>query len=348
MSSTRAELVREDTVQAMVQHTGDLAPIRNAHILITGGTGFVGTWLTEAITYLNDVHKFGARITLLARNTARLRETAPHLARRKDVALVDSDVRNIRGFDNDVSWIVHAGSTPDNRVYTTDGIKAADTIISGTRAVLDAAIRLPELNGLLHLSSGYVYGPQPAADPQATETSFNGFDSSAVTSVYAESKRIAETLCATYANQHRIRIVHARPYAFIGPYQLLDRPWAINNFIRDGLRGGPIRILGDGATVRSYMYAADMSAWLLTMLVRGQSGMSYNIGSPEGVKLADVAQMVADQMSPTPRVSLPIAGNRTTASTFVPSTARAEEKLGLTPVFDVVSAIRRTVQWHKL
>ena len=67
-----------------------------------------------------------------------------------------------------------------------------------------------------------------------------------ITSVYAEVKRCAETLCTAYSSQYKVPIVIIRPFAFIGPYQFLDKPWAINNFLRDGIAGGPIRILTDG------------------------------------------------------------------------------------------------------
>ena len=81
----------------------------------------------------------------------------------------------------------------------------------------------------------------------------------------------------------RLPIVTVRPFAFLGPYQLLDRPWAANNFIRDSLLGGPIRIQGDGQSVRSYMYPADMALWLLTIFPRGSVGSVYNVGSPNGI-----------------------------------------------------------------
>ena len=209
-------------------------------------------------------------------------------------------------------------------------------------------MRLPTLNGFLNLSSGLVYGPQPAERERISEKDFYGFDPSVFGAVYAESKRQAETLCFAYANQQRLRVVNARPFAFIGPYQYLDRPWAINNFVRDGLHGGPIRILGDGATVRSYLYPADMAVWLLAILASGRSGESYNVGSAEAVTLSAAAQLVSSLLPSRPAVTTSTVSVRQSGnSLFVPETAKAAT-LGLREHFDFAASIRRMLQWNTL
>ena len=62
-------------------------------------------------------------------------------------------------------------------------------------------------------------------------------------------------------------IIIVRPFAFIGPFQSLDKPWAVNNFIRDAILGGPIRILGNELTTKSYMYGSDLAYFILNLLV---------------------------------------------------------------------------------
>ncbi len=346
MRGDSLELIRADLAQATGGGLERLQPLRGGRLLVTGGTGFVGAWLAEAVAWLNDAHGFGLRALLMARDTDAFALSAPHLAGRPELSLVRGDVRDVRDLPPDITWIVHAGATPDNRVHNTDPLRASETIVGGTRALLAAAARQPTLDGFLNVSSGLVYGPQPLDLDRVPEDVFHGSDPSAFGAVYTESKRMAETLCTAYANQHRIRVVNARPFAFIGPYQHLDRPWAINSFLRDGMHGGPIRILGDGETVRSYMYAADMAAWMLTILAAGQSGESYNVGSPEGITLRAAAELVADQSRPRPRIATSLSSARQPGRTrFVPDTSRAGG-LGLELRFDLTAAIRRTVQWN--
>jgi nucleoside-diphosphate-sugar epimerase len=343
-----AESILEDCAQ-VVCDSSLLEPLRGSCVFITGGTGFVGTWLTELILYLNTRHNYGTRVILLSSQASSFRAKAPHLASRPELTLIQRDVRTVSEMPPDVKWVIHAAGNPDNRQHASDPLRVMQVIANGTAAVLEAATRLPDLEGLLNLSSGLVYGPQPWELAGIPEDSFAGLDCSSLTTVYPEAKRYAETLCVAYRNLHRLPIVNARPFAFIGPYQLLDRPWAINNFLRDGLQGGPIRIQGDGETVRSYMYASDMAWWLLRILVQGAVGQSYNVGNPQGVTLARLAEAIAGNFTVRPQVLLGVSSDRhLRRSRFVPNVSLAQNTLGLALTVDLDSSVRRTVLWHQM
>ncbi len=325
-----------------------LEDLRGDCLLVTGGTGFVGTWLAEMVAYLNDVHDFGIQLILTSSRARDFEVRAPHLAARADVTLLEQDARNTQEFPAHVNWIIHAAGSPDNRVHASDPLRTFHVIVQGTDAVLAAATRLPNLKRFLNLSSGLVYGAQPL-DLSAMPETFRGtLSENPVTGLYAEAKRAAETLCAAYRTQHRLSIVNARPFAFVGPYQLLDRPWAINNFIRDALLGVPIRILGDGETVRSYMYPSDMAWWFLQILVRGNSGFSYNVGSSEAVTLHELARQIASNVAQSPKILLKTAGDaHLRTSRFVPDTELVKQTLGLSVQTDLSTALKRTIAWNQ-
>jgi len=166
-------------------------------------------------------------------------------------------------------------------------------------------------------------------------------------SAYAEGKRAAELECAL-ATQADFEVKIARCFAFVGPYMDIDAHFAIGNFIRDQLRGGPIRVQGDGLPVRSYMYAGDLMVWLWEILLRGQSGRAYNVGSEEAISVAETAYAVANALSPKVTVEIAGRGNRAgAADRYVPSTARAREELGLSCRVPLPEAIRRTAAWFR-
>jgi dTDP-glucose 4,6-dehydratase len=128
----------------------------------------------------------------------------------------------------------------------------------------------------------------------------------------------------------------------------LDKPWAINNFIRDSLMGGPIRILGDGETVRSYMYPSDMAFWLLRILTDGTPGLTYNVGSPHGITLQKLAEKIAINFPVPPKITSRAAGSGILQrSRLVPDVTLAQKDLSLNQKIDIDEAIRRTLAWYR-
>lgn len=348
MDAALRKIIDDDVCRVLGEAPAGLDALREGGLLVTGGTGFMGTWLAETVAVLNDRHGFGIRLQLLSDRAAKLAARAPHLTRRKDIEIIRQDVQNIVEIRDDVNWIIHAAADPDSRTHATDPLGTLRTIVRGTDTVLQAASRLGDLQKILHVSSGLVYGSQPKELPTIPEGFVGSLDCSIPGQAYAEGKRAAETVCAAYRTQMRLPIVTVRPFAFLGPYQLLDRPWAANSFIRDSLRGGPIRIQGDGQSVRSYMHPADMALWLLTMLARGNSGATYNLGSPHGITLLELAQkIVALSAQPVEIVTRTLGLNTPPANRLVPDVSFAQQSLGLEIKTDLDATIRLAMHWFR-
>lgn len=349
MKNTSRRIIEEDCEQVLSGAVEPLAGLRGETLLITGGTGFVGTWITELVIHLNEHYQFGARVKLLSRQETDVCLVAPHLAGRQDVEFIRQDIRAITDLPEDVTLLIHAAASPDTRLHASDPLRTIRAIVQGTDAVLAASARLPRLKRIMNVSSALVYGSQPW-EVEAMAESYSGglLDCASMLSSYAEAKRLGETLVAAYRNEHRLPIVNMRPFAFIGPYQRLDRPWAINNFIRDGLLGGPIRILGDGETVRSYMYASDMAFWSLRILLAGAVGSSFNVGSTAGIRLKDLAGKIAGCFPSA--VSIECRGlidGKGRRSKMIPEVGAAEKQLGVSLKVDLDTAIRRTLLWNQ-
>jgi dTDP-glucose 4,6-dehydratase len=165
---------------------------------------------------------------------------------------------------------------------------------------------------------------------------------------YAEGKRVAELLAAIAHRSHNTHATIARCFAFVGPHLPLDRHFAIGNFLRDALGGGPIVVRGDGRSRRSYMYAADLAAWLWTILHRGQACRPYNVGSDCTVSVLEAAQAVAALREEPAAVH--VEGNTSgslAASNYAPAIERARRELGLEIETDFQTALARTYAWLK-
>jgi dTDP-glucose 4,6-dehydratase len=150
------------------------------------------------------------------------------------------------------------------------------------------------------------------------------------------------------AVRNGISVKVARCFAFVGPHLPLDAHFAIGNFIRDAMSGGPIHIRGDGTAVRSYLYAADLAAWLWTILVAGKSGQAYNVGGAEAVAMAELARLVRDELAPGAQIRRDQTQQPgQTVDRYVPDVTRAAIELQLKPRITLEDAINRTADWAR-
>jgi dTDP-glucose 4,6-dehydratase len=220
------------------------------------------------------------------------------------------------------------------------------TIVEGTGRVLEFA-RRHGTGKLLLTSSGAVYGRQPSEITHLAEEYAGGPDTADPKSVYGEGKRSAELLCSLYSANHGIECKISRCFAFVGPHLPLDIHFAIGNFIRDVMHGGPVQVNGDGTPYRSYLYAADLAVWLWTILFQGASCRPYNVGSEHGLSIAELARKVAEALNPAVpvRIAEPAVPGKE-AARYVPSTKRAQQELGLREHVPLPEAIRRTAAWY--
>ena len=197
-------------------------------------------------------------------------------------------------------------------------------------------------------SSGAVYGKQPAEITHVAEDYTGAPSTVDKQSAYGQSKRFEEFLCAAHAHSSKMRALIARCFAFVGPWLPLKSNYAIGNFIRDGLRGGPLIIQGDGTPHRSYLYAADLAIWMWTILFKGESCHPYNVGSESDLSISRLAEEVVQAISSELQIETKKQPSPKQAIEFyVPSTKRARTELGLDEYITLQDAIQRTVRWYE-
>lgn len=282
--------------------------LRGERLFITGGTGFIGSWLLDTFAYANERLNLGASAVVLTRGQ---REDRPGITFHR------GDVRDFDYPAGAFPFVIHGAVESSTDTWADNQFTV---IAKGTQHALDMAEQAGTKR-FLFLSSGIAYAGE---------------------SPYASGKRIAETRCEFAGVPATI----ARLFCFVGPYQPLDSHFAIGNFIRDGLAGGPIRVKGDGTPYRSYLYAADLAIWLWTLLFRGNHG-PYDVGSEEAVTVGELAHRVAAAFTPEMKVEIAEkAEPGKVAERYVPASTAFASSLGLRQWVGLDDAIRRTIRWH--
>lgn len=330
----------------VLKHTEGLwDELRGQRLFITGGTGFFGCWLLESLTWAIDRLGLHTQAVVLTRNPEAFKKKAPHLATHPAIRLHMGDICDFQFPTGSFAHVIHAATEVRAKLNTEQPLRMFDTIVTGTRRALDFSVHAGAKKFLL-TSSGAVYGRQPPDMTHIPEEYLGAPDPMDPQSAYGEEKRAAEMLCGLYASVHNLEPKIARCFALVGPYLPLDAHFAIGNFIRDALRGGPIQVHGDGTPYRSYLYAADLAIWLWTILFRAPSCRAFNLGSDHDLSILALANRVAElQPQPTPVRVLRSHTQSRLINRYVPAITRARIELGLDVLIPLDEAINRSIAW---
>lgn len=309
-------------------------------IFITGGTGFVGKWLLATLLDADEAFNLCCQITVLSRDPVSFLRDWPSMAGRTD--WITGDVRDFPIGTERYDVIIHAATDVVAQATPQD---VFSTCLDGTRRILEL-VRTCGARRMLLLSSGAVYGPLPTGMTHVPENYLGGPDPLLPGSAYGEGKRVSEWLAAQ-ACTDGLGVSIARLFSVVGPHLPLNKHFAVGNFLSAAMNGDEIIVNGDGSPYRSYLYAADMAAWLWAVLLRGQVGRAYNVGSEDSMSILALAHRVASVLEA--RVNVRHAQSAPAGHVpqyYVPHTRRATEELGLSAPLDLDEALRRTARWY--
>jgi len=313
------------------------------NVLIAGGTGFLGKSL---LSYLAGSNSKISKLFILSRTPEKLQQTFELNSFPFPIILVKQDIREHIKINEPIDKIIHAASESSTQLPIKNPNASREIILGGTRNILEFSKKVG-VKRLLYVSSGAVYGKQPTELPRLSEDYDEKVSENYVFANYAKDKRKAESQCLNFGISNGMEILIARCFSFIGPYLPLDAHYAVGNFIRDGLKGGPIKIKGDGTPYRSYLYADDLAEWLWTILTKGESGEIYNVGSNEAVTIAELAEMVSRNFKNHTKVeitNIPDSGIK--PDRYVPDITKATQELYLKVKIPLREALLKTTDYH--
>jgi nucleoside-diphosphate-sugar epimerase len=337
--------IQDDFAQIANSAGPSFEKLKNAQIFLTGGTGFIGRWILESIAYVNQKHQHHIQVSILTRDPDRFQKANPHLINPDYFQYIAGDVLRLSEIDckalSSFTHIIHAATDASAELNETNPLHMFDTVVFGTRQVLEFVRRYPSAR-ILYLSSGAVYGQQPIDVKYVDEDSFTAPDCKNPRNTYAEAKRAAEMLCAIYRKQFDLEITCARIFALLGPFLNLNIHFAAGNFIRDALANKKIMVSGDGRPERSYLYPTDLITWLLTILTDGHSGATYNVGSEEAISIGDLAHLTAHLLGGAGCEILGLHDSGWNPGRYVPSNALIRKELGVVQGVALAEAIIRT------
>lgn len=320
-------------------------------VLVTGANGFLAAYLVETLLHANDSFRLGLRVIALARNQKKFASRFAHHLGRTDLAPLIQDVCAPIDLSGPVDFIIHAASQASPKFYGSDPVGTLLPNSLGTYRLLELA-REKNVQGFLFISAGEVYGEVPAEWIPTAETHYGRLDPMAVRSCYAESKRLGETMCASWFHQFGVPTKVARPYHTYGPGMSLDDGRVFSDFVAAVVAGKDIILNSDGEATRSFCYLSDATEAFLLLLLKGAIGAAYNVGNPLAeISIRDLAYELTG-LFPEKRLRVRMGGPsnldgylRSPVQRSRPDIAKLSA-LGWTPKHSIASGFRRTIEYY--
>jgi UDP-glucuronate decarboxylase len=250
-------------------------------ILITGGAGFLGSHLSNALV------DQGNQVYCLDNFCTGRRNNITQLLANPNFTLIRHDVTEPFDFDVDEIYNLACPASPPQ--YQFDPVKTIRTSMLGAINVLDLARRTGAR--VLQASTSEIYG-DPEVHPQP-ESYWGRVNPIGLRSCYDEGKRAAETLFFDYWRQYHTRIKVVRIFNTYGPNMDPSDGRVVSNFINQAIRNEPITIYGDGSQTRSFCFVSDLIDVIIKVMASPDTFTGpVNIGNPREFTMSELAQLV--------------------------------------------------------
>lgn len=311
-----------------------------ATLLVIGGTGFFGKSILDLFQRGGLDAWNVERVIAMSRHAERLRQEAPALLSDR-VTLVAGDITTARRLPS-ADYVIHAAASTDARHYLARPEEERRNIQAGTLNYCELARDCHRDSKIVYVSSGAVYGAQPATLEQVAEDQAAADVQSMPEGKrdYAVAKRDAEAAIVGLGGEG-LAVGIARCFAFIGPWLPRDQHFAIGNFIGDALAGRRVTVNARHRVYRSYLHADDMVRWLMAIAAHaGPDCPTYNVGSDQPILMGALAALVAQESglaADAPETS----GEQ--VDRYVPSIAKIRAELGVEMQYNLTAAIRATL-----
>ncbi len=304
-------------------------------ILITGGSGFLGSHLCERLL------AEGADVLCLDNFFTGARRNVEHLLDHKRFELIRHDVTFPIYLEIDQIYNLACPASPVH--YQRDPVQTTKTSVHGAINMLGLAKRVRAK--ILQASTSEVYG-DPEVHPQR-EDYWGHVNPIGPRSCYDESKRCAETLFFDYQRQHKLRIKVARIFNTYGPRMHPNDGRVVSNFIVQALLGRNITIFGDGSQTRSFCYVDDLIDALVRLMATPDSVTGpLNIGNPAEFSILELASMIVAITGSRSRiVHRPLPENDPRQR--CPDISRANDILGWQPGIQLKEGLTRTIRYFE-
>lgn len=318
-------------------------------VLITGGTGLVGSGVTDTLIYYNEYiakcSEQKIQIWVLSRNEKTAQERFSYVWDKEYFHYLPQDIKEAISIMEPIHYIVHAASKGDPKSMMADPVGIIDANVIGTKQVLEFARKQNNCK-IVFVSSGEVYGILDSVDKDGIcETDCGKMDTLNPRNCYGTAKRMGENLCASYAQEYDTGVTIARLSHTYGPTAMADESRVIFQFLKKAMSGEDIVMKSAGTQIRSWTYLSDAVCGILTILLKGERGQAYNIANNESAcSIRELADIIAECAGVKVRLEIPSDTEKEQSSNieYAVLNSRKLDALGCGMQMDIKKGIERS------
>ena len=303
------------------------------NIVITGGSGFVGSYLCEKL--INDGHKIIVIDNLLTGSTENIND----LLDNENFSFIEQDVQDHIEIKDKVDYVLHFASAASPKAYTEHPVNTLKAGSVGTINTLGLAKK--HSAEYLLASTSEVYG-DPLISPQ-NEEYWGNVNPNGERSMYDEAKRFAEAAVATYSRSYGLKTKIVRIFNTYGPRMQLNDGRVVTNFIVQALRNENITIYGDGTQTRSFSYVEDTVAGIISLMNSTEYDV-FNIGNPNEITVGKLAEKIIELTDSTSEIKYLELPNDDPKQRK-PDITKAKTKLNWEPKVNLDEGLAKTITW---
>ena len=310
-------------------------------ILVTGGTGFIGSHLCRRLVNENNF------VVCLDNNFTGDINNIKDLLGNPNFKFIEHDIINpfyLSDHDSngDIEQIYHLACPASPKAYQYDSIKTLKTNFLGTLNILGLAKN--KKARVLFTSTSEIYG-NPNVHPQAEEY-WGNVNPIGIRSCYDEGKRISETLMMEYNRNHNVDIRIARIFNTYGPHMNKDDGRVVSNFINQMLENKDITIYGDGTQTRSFCYVDDTVEGLIRLMNNNETKGPINIGNPNEITIKELVDILLTMINTKSNISyLDLPSDDPEKRR--PDITKADKFLNWSPVIDLKVGLKYTISYFQ-
>ena len=344
------KIINEDVKNIYFDIGSTLKTIEGSSFLISGGSGFLGSYFMDLIDFCNS-NIFMEPVTVICVDNfiTGVPDRIKHLMDNVNFILMDADVSKPLEINCSVDYIIHAASIASPTFYRQHPIKTIETNVLGLTNLVDLGMR-KNMKSFLNLSSSEIYGdPDEVHIP--TREDYNGNVScTGPRACYDESKRLGETLCVNYFREYGVPVKVARPFNVYGPGLKLNDRRVIPDFFNDAINKHKIVMFSDGSPTRSFCYVSDAIKGFLLALLSEFNGEAFNIGNDQTeISMKGLAEIIAEIVG-----NVDIELKKSEEKEYLtdnpqrrcPDLTKAKTFLNYYPKVELKTGLERIFQWY--